>query len=638
MLRCKRTLALAPTRAWPRLLSAATANGDPLPTEAMLMARASGKPSTATPMLAAVSLLSQVPQPIENTSFAWWATGCLALLALLSMAWGFRLRRRLAAQALQLHRQRIQEQALENEFNEWVENAPDLILNCAPDGRILSVNRAGERLTGFTRPQLVGSLLEDLLLTGRELSDLIAHPSSFEPSSIMELRLRTAGKELVPVEVRCRVLRREHRPSQIQFVARDIRERRQAQDALRQSEDVYRDMFEKNNAVKLLVHPGSGEIVDANLAASRFYGRNLEDLRRTRFQDLGCGSTAQIQALLGRVLASEVDLFHLVQTTAEARQRHVEVYGCPLTVSGRLLIFCIVLDVTEQVLATQAIQRLNSALELQVQERTEQLQRRIAEVDALNEELEAFSYSVSHDLRAPLRHINGFIQVLEEEEKGKLGDESIRCIRHVRQAANRMTELIDGLLGLSHLGRSTLQKQWVEGDALMRDVLGELTPEAKGRHIRWVVHPLPRLYVDPSLMRQGLLNILSNALKYTQPRPQALIEIGSQDTSKESSEVILYIRDNGVGFDMDYAGKLFGAFQRLHSEKEFEGTGIGLANVRRIVHRHGGRVWAEGRTDVGATFYLALPLLNSTPGLDPSLKDKAEFQPLRPATQGAPKT
>lgn len=523
------------------------------------------------------------------------------------MAWGLQLRRRLLQKTAEIRAQQEQGAALEHRFSALVENAPDLIVTCDFEGRILSFNKAGERLTGFTRDQIIGTPLDTLLITGRGLADLLPDPTSSNASSIVELQVRTRQQETVPVEVRWKIIRIKDRPSEIQFVARDIRERRQAQDALRQSEEVYRDMFEKNRAVKLLIHPGSGEILDANAAASRFYGLSLPQLRRTRFQHLSNTPEAQVLAILDRVLTEKIDLFHLVQSVAQQRLRHVEVYGCPLNVAGRTLIFCIVLDVTEQVLATQAIQRANEALELRVHERTTELQRRVAEVNALNEELEAFSYSVSHDLRSPLRHISGFTELLAEEERGKLGKESTHCIQQILRATRRMSQLIEDLLELSRLGRVPLKKGWCNAESLIQEVIDDLTLETRGREVRWIVRPIPQVYADASLLKQVLINYINNAVKYSRPRKVSIIEIGCQKSAENAQEIVLYCRDNGVGFDMKYAGKLFGAFQRLHPDSEFEGTGIGLANVRRIINRHGGRTWAESESEAGATFYFSLP-------------------------------
>ena len=221
-----------------------------------------------------------------------------------------------------------------------------------------------------------------------------------------------------------------------------------------------------------------------------------------------------------------------------------------------------------------------------------------------NKELEAFSYSVSHDLRAPLRHVAGFVQLLQTNAQGKLDETGVRYIEVIANAAQKMGHLIDDLLSFSRTGRAQMRIEPVALGPLVDECRRELEPEAKGRQIEWVIGELPEVAADRSLLRQVLANLLGNAVKYTGKREQAHIEVSSR---RENGEIIISVRDNGAGFDMKYVDKLFGVFQRLHSESDFEGTGIGLANIRRIIVRHGGRTWAEGEVDKGATFYFSLP-------------------------------
>jgi K+-sensing histidine kinase KdpD len=255
-----------------------------------------------------------------------------------------------------------------------------------------------------------------------------------------------------------------------------------------------------------------------------------------------------------------------------------------------------------------ALRQSRDVLKAEVEQRRAlnvELAKRSDELQATNKELEAFAYSVSHDLRAPVRHIAGFTELLQKHSDAVLDDKSRHHIRMILDAANRMGSLVDDLLAFSRIGRVEPQKTTIHLERLVKDVIGEIAPDTQGRKIIWRVGTLPICYGDPSLLRLVFGNLVSNAVKFTRARPQAEIEINSLNHTPD--EVVVFIKDNGVGFDMKYKDKLFGVFQRLHSQEAFEGTGIGLATVQRIVQGHGGRVWAEASVNTGATFYVVLP-------------------------------
>ena len=251
-------------------------------------------------------------------------------------------------------------------------------------------------------------------------------------------------------------------------------------------------------------------------------------------------------------------------------------------------------DITERKRTEEAIRKLN-----------EDLEKQTIELASINKELEAFAYSISHDLRAPLRHMAGYAELLQKIAASVLDEKSRRYMTMILEAAKRMGDLIDDLLAFSRIGRAETQKTLVSLEQLVKEALSEVQQETNGRNIAWRVGALPNLYGDRSMLRLAMVNLISNAVKFTRKRSQAEIEIGSTDGRQE--ERVVFIRDNGVGFDMKYVNKLFGVFQRLHRAEEFEGTGIGLATVQRIIHRHGGRIWAEGLVDKGATFYFSVP-------------------------------
>ena len=250
-----------------------------------------------------------------------------------------------------------------------------------------------------------------------------------------------------------------------------------------------------------------------------------------------------------------------------------------------------------------AVQKARDELERRVEERTRQLA-------ASNHELEAFSYSVSHDLHAPLRHIGGFARLLDEEYGSKLEGPAQVYLQRIQNGATKMGVLIDDLLKLGHLGRQALVCCPTDLNRLVQSVVQELQQECEGRHIEWRIGALPVVECDPGLIKQVFANLLSNAVKYTRRRDLAIIEVGQ---ATAAGVMVVFVRDNGAGFNQKYADKLFGVFQRLHSAEEFEGTGVGLATVQRIVRKHGGQIRAEGELEEGAIFSFSFAAAVPTP-------------------------
>lgn len=306
---------------------------------------------------------------------------------------------------------------------------------------------------------------------------------------------------------------------------------------------------------------------------------------------------------------------HLARQRADAHAREAIAHQKKLEI-----------EVMERKRVENEVRQLNATLEKRVEQRT-------AELVASNEELESFTYSVSHDLRAPLRHVDGYAQMLEEEFGAQIPPEAQKFLKKIRQGSENMRQLVDDLLNLSHLGKMELSFRPAPLKPLVEEVVQDMKSETAGRNVEWLIGNLPVAECDAGLMRQVFANLLANAIKYSRPRAETRIEVGHL---RANGELLIFVRDNGVGFNMKYVHKLFGVFQRLHRSEEFEGTGVGLATVARIVRKHGGRVWAEGELDKGATFYFTLraPVETATTSLNGAAHPARDTTaPPIPATQ-----
>jgi PAS domain S-box-containing protein len=301
-----------------------------------------------------------------------------------------------------------------------------------------------------------------------------------------------------------------------------------------------------------------------------------------------------VRAIRGEVCSAEI----FIRNPELEHGVWIESNGAPLRAKNGVLRGGVVAfrDITQRRADELEIRKLNEELEERVLLRT-------AELATANQELEAFAYSVSHDLRAPLRHIGGFSKILIEDFGPTLAPEAVRHLERIEEGTRRMGMLVDELLNLAQVGRHALKLQSTPLNSLIEEVISLLQPEVQGRVVTWKVAELPAAECDPVLTKQIFQNLIANALKFTRPRERAVIEIG---IVPEGGQMAVFVRDNGVGFDMKYSDKLFGVFQRLHRIEDFEGTGVGLATVQRIVHKHGGRVWAEAELDKGAAFFFTL--------------------------------
>jgi signal transduction histidine kinase len=304
----------------------------------------------------------------------------------------------------------------------------------------------------------------------------------------------------------------------------------------------------------------------------------------------------QIAAQIAEMRHTEAELLSARLETAAASTRKMKV----LIACGNTLAILILL--VKGVVIHKGTLRRNLAEE-NLKKANERLEHRTAELSETNIELESFAYSVAHDLRAPLRHIAGYSGALTQDYGPKLDEEGLRCLGKIASSARQMGRLVDDLLALSQIGRQELVFQETPLGLLVAQVVEDLAPESAGRELEWQIGELFSAECDPGLMKQVFMNLLSNAVKYTRRQAHALIQVGQ---TMQNGEPVIFVRDNGVGFEMQYADKLFGVFQRLHKARDFEGTGVGLAIVQRIIRKHGGRIWAEAAVDQGATFFFTL--------------------------------
>ena len=374
-------------------------------------------------------------------------------------------------------------------------------------------------------------------------------------------------------------------------------ERKKLDQGLRDQQFYTRSLIESNIDALMATDP-RGIITDVNKQTEALTGCTRDELIGAPFKNCFT-NPARAEAGINRVLAEgKVTNYELTARARDGTETMVSYNATTFHDRNRKLrgVFASARDMTE-------LKRYEHTVQQAELQRERDLTH-AKELAVVNQELEAFSYSVSHDLRAPLRHIHGYVEMLQRATAGQLPENAARYLKTIADASEEMGQLIDDLLAFSRVGRAEISSSPVDLDEQVASAIRGLEMAITGRHVIWQIASLPRVMGDAALLKQVLVNLIGNALKYSRTRDPATIEIGC--AGDEAGRVILFVRDNGVGFDMQYAHKLFGVFQRLHRAEEFEGTGIGLATVRRIIARHGGRVWAEGALDAGATFYFTL--------------------------------
>jgi len=492
-------------------------------------------------------------------------------------------------------------QQVQRELDRFFVLTRDMVCIAGFDGYFKRLNPAWEKTLGYTREELLEKPFLDFV-----------HPDD-RAKTVAESSKLTQGGETVSFENRYRCKDGSYRwlmwnarplpDAQTIFAsARDMTERKQMEETLRQGETRSRSIIESAHDAFVSID-AEGRITDWNLQAETIFGwPHAEALGRylhetiipPKYRDRHVAGMKHLHDTgVGPVLNKRIELTALRRSGEEFP---VEIAIWPLPEGNKTTFHAFIRDITTRKEAEARIEKLN-----------EETKNRAAQLEAANKELEAFSYSVSHDLRSPLRHIHGFVELLQGSPAIQTEESSSRHMKVIVKATKEMGLLIDDLLAFSRTGRVEMHPRKVDMRDLLDQAIHELEPEARGRKVTWDIKPLPTIGGDANLLRLVWVNLISNALKYSRPREEARIEVGHLEEKSSNGETVYYVRDNGVGFDMAYATKLFGVFQRLHRAEEFEGTGIGLANVQRIIHRHGGRVWAESQVNGGSTFYFSLP-------------------------------
>lgn len=491
-------------------------------------------------------------------------------------------------------------------FASIVDSSDDAVLSKTLGGKITSWNHGAEKVYGYSSKEVIGhpfSILvpSHLLNEENEMMDKILAGESVDHYETT--RIRKGGK-IIYVSLTISPIKDSlGNIIGASKISRDITEKKRTEESLRLAEASYREIFDKANDAIYVHEIETGKVIEVNQIASKITGFTKEELLANPYEFINNNPDYKLQqalTYLKKAAVGEPQLFEWLGTNKNGSINWFEVNLKRATIAGKERVLTFFHEINDRKKAEFEIQKLNEELEQKVKDRTKQLEK-------ANKELEAFSYSVSHDLRAPLRAINGFAKILGENYGNSFDNEGVRLLNRIHENAKRMGLLIDDLLEFSRIGRKEIHKSPVEMTKLFETTVTEINTIIN-HNAEIKIHELHSVDADSTMIKQVMINLLSNAIKYSSKTEKPYIEIKSY---REKTEVIYSISDNGVGFNNQYAHKLFGVFQRLHLQADFEGTGVGLALVKRIINKHGGRVWASGQLNRGATFFFCLPATNN---------------------------
>lgn len=489
-------------------------------------------------------------------------------------------------------------------FRALTEQGSDMKTLSTPTGRTFYVSPSIKKILGYTEKEFIDMVPE--LMHPDDLPEFVEKRSAAvdKPGKSFFIQARLKHKNGSWRWCEGTITNMLYEPAVEGFIAnfRDITAKKKTEEVIRQAEANYREIFDKASSAIYILDIETGKIIQANKRSYEITGYTQEELFRNGGKNIFTDNKDYLleEAIeyFGKAAAGQPQTFEWVFKKKDGSVSWIEINLKKATLGGKAKILAFFEEINERKKSRLAIQTLNEELEQKVINRTVQL-------EIANKELEAFSYSVSHDLRAPLRAINGYAKMVREDYEHTLDEEGKRLFNRIEDNAKKMGSLIDDLLEFSRMGRKEIQKSKVDMTALAELSLSEISSSVT-HHADVKIHNLHNINADPVMLKQVMVNLLSNAVKYSSKTEKPFIEVKSRI---EEDEIIYTVTDNGVGFNNQYVGKLFGVFQRLHLQSEFEGTGVGLALVKRIVNKHGGRIWATGEPDKGATFSFSLPIL-----------------------------